>query len=59
MSIKTTPRSLPTKHGNCRECHGSGTVGMYQDRCTNCNGTGYDPVIQPEETKNWNRGEDY
>lgn len=41
MSTKTTPHNPPGKNGDCIGCHGSGHTGMYQDRCNDCDGTGY------------------
>ena len=41
MSLKTEPRGIvPTKKGDCPECGGVGVVGMYQDRCNSCDGSG-------------------
>lgn len=43
MSIKTQPRPLPEPNGDCPECRGNGKIGMYQERCNTCDGTGYYP----------------
>lgn len=40
MSYKTEPHLRETKKGNCRDCSGTGSVGMYQEACNYCDGSG-------------------
>lgn len=44
---------MSKKSYTCRKCNGK------NKNCDRCHGTGIDPVIQPEETESWRRGDEY
>lgn len=51
MSLKTEPKGIPLKNGDCLDCGGLGFTGMYHDRCLYCDGTGkHKPVLPPPQS---------
>lgn len=40
MSRKTEPRPIDQPHGDCSSCGGTGKIGMYWERCLDCDGSG-------------------